>query len=166
MAKIKRLLKHLIAGRWQTMRYFPQPSIRAIEAAIQRSESTHMGELRFAVEAALDWPDVLHGKTAHERAIEVFSQLRIWDTEHNSGVLIYLLLADRRVEIIADRGIHGRVGEAGWQVICREMETEFRAGRFEQGVLLGLERISALLAQHFPAQGDNPNELSNAPVFL
>lgn len=163
---MKRLLKHLLAGRWQTLRYFPPSAMRGIESAIQGSESTHMGELRFAVEAGLDWPDVMRGKTAHERALEVFSQLRIWDTEHNSGVLVYLLLADHKVEIIADRGIHRRVGDAGWQAICREMEAEFRAGRFEQGVLLGLQRISALLQQHFPAVLNNPDELSNAPVRL
>ncbi len=166
MDKLKRLFQHLMAGRWQVLSRFPQPTMRAIETAIQHSESTHMGELRFAVEAALDWQDVLRGLTAHQRALDVFSQLRIWDTEHNSGVLIYLLLADRKVEIIADRGIHSRVGVTGWQGICREMEAEFRVGRFEQGVLLGLEKISALLSQHFPAEGNNPNELSNAPVRL
>lgn len=166
MNKLKRVLRHLLAGRWQVFRRFPQASLQAIEAATHRYEATHMGELRFAVEAALDWPDVIRGMTAHDRAIELFSQLRIWDTEHNSGVLIYLLLADRRVEIIADRGINSRVGKAGWEAICREMEVAFRAGRFEQGVLLGLERISVLLARHFPADGDNPDELSNAPVRL
>ena len=100
---MKRLLKHLLAGRWQTLRYFPPSTMRAIESAIQDSESTHMGELRFAVEAGLDWPDVIRGKTAHERALEVFSQLRIWDTEHNSGVLIYLLLADRQRDYCGSR---------------------------------------------------------------
>jgi uncharacterized membrane protein len=163
---MKRLLKHLLAGRWQTLRYFPPSTMRAIESAIQDSESTHMGELRFAVEAGLDWPDVIRGKTAHERALEVFSQLRIWDTEHNSGVLIYLLLADRRVEIIADRGINRRVGKTGWEAICREMETAFKAGQFERGVLTGLARISVLLAEYFPAHGDNANELSDKPVVL
>jgi hypothetical protein len=166
MNSLVRALKHLLAGRWQVARHFPKASLLAIEEAIRRSETTHMGELRFAVEAGLDWHELLHGVTPRQRAIEVFSQLRVWDTEHNSGVLIYLLLADRRVEIVADRGIHARVGDAGWGAICREMEAEFGAGRFEQGVLLGLERISALLRQHFPALTDNPDELPDAPVVL
>jgi uncharacterized membrane protein len=141
--------------------------MQAIEAAIARSESSHMGELRFVVEAALDWRDLLRGVTPRARAIEVFSQLRIWDTEHNSGVLIYLLLAEQRVEIVADRGIHVCVGSAGWQEICREMETSFRAGDFEQGVVKGIARITILLAQHFPAQDNsNFNELPDAPVVL
>lgn len=166
MNKLKRVLRHLLTGRWQVLRRFPRASLRVLEAATRRYEATHRGELRFAVEAALEWSGVLRGKTAHDRALALFSQLRIWDTEQNSGVLIYLLLADRRVEIIADRGIHKHVGTSGWAAICREMEVAFRAGQFEQGVLLGLERISALLAQHFPANGDNPNELSDSPVCL
>jgi uncharacterized membrane protein len=138
----------------------------AIEAAIKRSETMHMGELRFAVEAGLDIHELWHGITPRQRAIEVFSQLRIWDTEHNSGVLIYLLLADRRVEIVADRGIHAKVGEAQWQVICREMENHFRTGGFEQGVLEGITAISSLLHQHFPAHGAHADELPNSPVVL
>jgi len=166
MNQLKRTLNHLLAGRWQVKRRIPAASMQTIEDAIQRSETTHMGELRFAVEAGLDWHELWHGITPRQRAIEVFSQLRIWDTEHNSGVLIYLLLADRRVEIIADRGIHARVGEEGWGSICREMEAAFRGGYFEQGVLTGIARISTLLAEHFPAKVNNSNELSNKPVTL
>jgi len=166
MHKLTRILKHLTAGRWQVLRHFPKPAMQAIESAIRHSEASHLGELRFAVEAGLDWHDLWRGLTPRRRAIEVFSQLHVWDTEHNSGVLIYLLLADRRVEIVADRGIHARVGDAEWQAICRAMEAEFRQGRFEHGVLQGLGRISALLVQHFPADGDNPDELPDAPVVL
>lgn len=166
MNSLVRVLKHLLAGRWQVMRHFPKASMDAIESAVRRSETTHMGELRFAVEAGLDWHELWQGVNTRQRAIEVFSQLRVWDTEHNSGVLIYLLLADRRVEIVADRGIHTKVGDAAWEAICREMEAEFRAGRFESGVIKGLERISALLSLHFPVLIENPNELSDAPVVL
>lgn len=166
MNSLVRVLKHLLAGRWQVTQRFPKASMVAIESAVRRSETTHMGELRFAVEAGLDWHELWQGVTARQRAIEVFSQLRVWDTEHNSGVLIYLLLADRRVEIVADRGIHTKVGDAAWEAICREMEAEFRAGRFESGVIKGLERISALLSLHFPVLIENPNELSDAPVVL
>lgn len=166
MHKLKRIMRHLLSGRWQVARHFPAEAMQAIEQAIQHSETSHMGELRFAVEAGLDWRELWHGITPRQRAIEVFSRLRVWDTEHNSGVLIYLLLADRRVEIVADRGIHQRVGDAEWTTICREMEAAFRAGEFERGVLLGLERISALLAAHFPATENNPDEIPNHPIVL
>lgn len=166
MGRLARLLKHLTAGRWQVVRRFPARAMRRIENAIRNSEHLHSGELRFVVEAGLEWWEVIRGITARQRAIEVFSQLHVWDTEHNSGVLIYLLLADRKVEIVADRGIHARVGNAEWTAICREMEAEFRRGRFELGVQRGLERISALLAQHFPAAATNPNELSDKPAVL
>ena len=96
-----------------------------------------MDKIRFAVEHALDLPQLLAGMSARDRAIEVFSQLRVWDTEHNNGVLIYLLFADRDVEIVADRGIHAKVG-AGWEDICRSMEQRFRQGEFEAGVIEGI----------------------------
>ncbi len=161
-----RICKHLLTGRWQVVRHFPKSSMANIEAAIQAAETKHMGELRFAVEAGLDIHELWHSITPRQRAIEVFSQLRIWDTEHNSGVLIYLLLADRRVEIVADRGIHAKVGDEQWQTICREMEKHFRSGSFEQGVRHGIMAISDLLQQHFPAHGPHANELSNSPVVL
>ncbi|BBE50269.1 hypothetical protein OYT1_ch0702 [Ferriphaselus amnicola] len=163
---IQRTLNHLLAGRWQVRRRFPKDSMARIEAAIGQSEHTHMGELRFAVEAGLDWPELVTGTSAHQRALQVFSDLRVWDTEHNSGVLIYLLLADRDVEIVADRGIHTRVGAASWEAICHDMEAHFRSGAFEQGVLHGIAAIASLLQQHFPAQGKNPNELPDHPVTL
>ena len=98
--------------------------------------------------------------------MELFGQLRVWDTEHNSGVLIYLLLADRRVEIVADRGIHRKVGDSAWEAICGEMQRSFAAGRFEHGVSLGVAAISDLLATHFPRRRDDANELPNEPVVL
>lgn len=151
---------------WLVRRYFPRRALSAIEREIGRSESAHMGEIRFAVDAALDISQLLRGLDARARALEVFSQLRVWDTEHNSGVLIYLLLADHEVEIVADRGIHAKVGGAEWERICRMMEAAFREGHFEQGVLAGIREITALLVQHFPAVGDNPNELPDTPAIL
>ncbi len=162
-----RILKHLCGGPWQVTARFPKNTMRAIEKAIGDSERSHSGELRFVVEATLPVSALLRSTTARARAVDVFSQLAIWDTEHNNGVLIYLLLADRDVEIVADRGVHARVGSAGWEAICRDMEAEFRAGRFEAGVLLGIARITAILQQHFPLRhGENPNELADAPVVL
>ncbi len=162
-----RILRHLFSGPWQVRQRFPKEAMHRIQAEITSSEHLHLGELRFAVEAGLHWHALLHRTTARARAIEVFSQLRIWDTEHNTGVLIYLLLADRNVEIIADRGIHAKVGEQIWSNICQAMEAHFRAGRFEQGVIEGIQAITAQLQLHFPADNDkNPNELPDAPVVL
>lgn len=161
-----RLLKHLFAPHWIVGRAFPRSALAAIEAAIGRSEITHDGELRFAVEAGLHPLPLWRGQTPRQRAEEVFSALRVWDTEHNSGVLIYVQLVDRRIEIVADRGISARVAQAEWDAICRRMEEAFRAGRFEPGALDAILQITALLAQHFPPGGANPNELPDSPVVL
>ncbi|MGH8503432.1 MAG: TPM domain-containing protein [Gammaproteobacteria bacterium] len=161
-----RWLKHLFSGAWQVRRAFPPRAMRAIEAAIRECETSHRGEIRFAVEAGLDIEALIRGQTARQRAIEVFSELRVWDTQRNNGVLIYLLLADHDVEIVADRGIDGQVGAEGWQEICTNMETMFQAGRFEDGVRAGIQAVSRHLARHYPARGDDHNELPDAPVVL
>jgi len=166
MNKLARIFKHLSAARWQIRRRLPKHSMSAIEAAIRDSEKLHMGELRFAVEAGLDWTELFSGVSSRERAIEVFSNLRIWDTEHNSGVLIYLLLADHKVEIVADRGIDARVNKSEWINICRDMESKFRKGDFESGLLLGIAAITTLLQRHYPSHGDHPNELPDRPTVL
>jgi hypothetical protein len=166
MKKIKRFIKHLFAARWQVRLPFPQRSIQSITSAIRDSEKLHMGELRFVVEAGLEWQDLFSGINSRERALQIFSQLRVWDTEHNSGVLIYLLLADRKVEIVADRGINTRIRQVEWKSICQDMESRFRAGDFESGVLLGVAAITCLLQQQFPAQALKPNELPDHPVVL
>jgi uncharacterized membrane protein len=100
------------------------------------------------------------------RAEDVFSQLHVWDTEYNSGVLIYVQLVDRRIEIVADRGIAAKVEQAEWNTICRAMEQAFKEGRFAEGALQAIERITALLARHFPPRGKNPNELPDKPAVL
>ena len=163
---LRRILRHVVFDPW-TVRYaFPARVLRSIENAIAAQERRHDGELRFAVEAALPFAELVRGISAHERAIEVFSRLRMWDTEQNAGVLIYLLLADKRVEIVADRGIHSKVGTTAWETICGAMQREFAARRYEAGVITGLQAISDLLAQHFPPRADNPDELPNRPVVL
>jgi len=147
-------------------RAFPAEALTAIEQAVKASETQHSGEIRFAVEAALDARPLFAGQSARERAIEVFSQLRVWDTEQNNGVLIYLLLADRDVEIVADRGIHARVGARGWEDICRAMEAEFAQGRYREGVLLGVRSVTEQLARHFPPRPSDANELADKPALL
>lgn len=162
----RRILKHLITPQWMVYRAFPRSALARIEQAIRTSEKTHDGELRFAVEAGLDFPRLLKGVTPRQRACQVFAQLGVWDTAHNSGVLIYLQLVDRRLEIVADRGINAKVDQGAWDAICRRMEESFRAGRFEEGALQGIEAITALLARHFPPRGPNADELGNRPVVL
>ena len=162
-----RILRHLFTGRLAVRRIFPISSLAAIEQAIKQSEISHEGEVRFAVEAALNTLPLLRDQSARDRAVEVFSQLRVWDTEHNNGVLIYLLLADRDVEIIADRGINVRVGSEEWERICREMEIAFRQGRFESGVIAGISAVGSHLQKHFLTEREGgENELSDTPVIL
>ena len=164
---IKRIIKHLSISYAAMRRAFPRAALENIEHTIAEVEQSHAGQIRFAVEAALDLKPLLGGQSARERAIEVFSNLRVWDTEHNNGVLIYLLLAERDVEIVADRGIHVKLGPAVWEAVCREMETAFRQGKFEAGVIAGIRRVGAHLAQHYPHIGSNKiNELPDKPVLI
>ena len=166
MKRLSRLLRHLFSAPWQVHAFFSREALVRIEAAVRASERRHAGQIRFAVEVGLH-PYALFKKIRpRQRALELFAQLGIWDTAQNNGVLIYLLLADHDVEIVADRGIHAHVGNAGWESICHEMETMFRKGEFEAGVLLGIERISARLEQHYPPENGQPNELSDAPILL
>ena len=154
-----------MTGR-QVNRAFPRKTLLAIEQAIKASETAHAGEIRFAVEGALDGTPLYRGQSARARALEVFSLLRVWDTEHNNGVLIYVLLADRDVEVVADRGIHAKVGSHEWEKICRTMETAFRQAKYEWGAVSGIEAVTQHLAQHFPAVGGERNELPDRPVIL
>lgn len=164
--RMSRILRHLLTPSWRVRSLFPAPTLAAIETAIAACEKTHAGQIRFAVEVALHPLALWRGQTARARALEVFSHLRVWDTEHNNGVLIYLLLADHDVEIIADRGIHARVGDAEWEKICRRMEAAFRRGQFEAGVIDGIRAVGDLLARHYPPSGKGGNELVDKPVLL
>ncbi len=163
---MERIVRHLMATKWMVRRAFPGGTLAAIDKAIKESEAAHRGEIRFAVEGALHIEPLLRGQSARERAIDVFSRLRIWDTEHNNGVLIYVLLADRDVEIVADRGIHEKVGAEEWEGICRKMEAAFRQADFEGGVVRGIREVTQHLTRHFPPIGDDRNELPDKPVVL
>jgi uncharacterized membrane protein len=165
-----RLLRHAAATHWRTRMQFPASTLDAIEQAIARAERTHAGEIRFAIETALAPRDILRELGTRARAVDVFAHLRVWDTENNNGVLIYVQLADRAVEIVADRGLAARVGQGEWQAVCRMMEEHFRAGRFKAGSIAGVDAIGGLLARHFPAttQGTAPahNQLPDRPTLL
>ena len=163
---IKRWLKHLLLPGWWVRRVFRGAALSAIEKAIGEAEKGHEGELRFVVEGPLPLAVLLHNPTARDRAIDVFSHLRVWDTAHNSGLLIYVQLVDRRVEFVADRGVAARVPQAQWDALCREMEDSFRHGAYRRGALEAVERAGHLLATHFPPRTRNPNELPDRPVVL
>ncbi|HYH41900.1 MAG TPA: TPM domain-containing protein [Burkholderiales bacterium] len=163
---LTRALKHLFAPPWTVRRAFPAAALDRIEAAVKASEARHRGEVRFAVEGALEFLPVLQGLTPRARALEVFSLLRVWDTEDNSGVLIYIQLVDHDIEIVADRGIAGLIGQQEWDAICRRMEEAFRRRQYDEGVLAGMAEVSALLAAQFPAGSLNSDELPDRPVVL
>ncbi|WP_458759655.1 TPM domain-containing protein [Afipia sp. TerB] len=162
---IKRIGKHLLLNRWRVRQAFPRNALANIERAIMASEAGHGGQVRFVVEGALDGAPLFNDQSPRARALDIFSQLRIWDTEQNNGVLIYLLLADRKVEIVADRGIDAKVHKAAWEDICHAMEAEFRNRRFEAGVVNGVVAVSRLLAQHYPPPSPR-NELPDAPLVM
>jgi len=164
-----RLWRHVATDHRSVRRVFPETAMAAIERAIAAGEARHRGQVCVAIEAALPPARVLRRVTPRERALEVFGLLRVWDTEENAGVLLYLLLADRDVEIVADRGIHRLVGDAEWEAVCRALEEDFRVGRHADGVVRAVERVSSLLATHFPATAEGArygNELPDRPAIL
>jgi hypothetical protein len=155
---LDRTVKHLLTTRRSVKRRFSESGLAAIDQAIAESKAVHGGEIRFAIEPALHPAQLWRGVAPRERAIELFSELRVWDTEHNSGVLVYVLLADRAIEIVADRGVHLRVGSAGWTSIADAMQADFAAGRFQEGALKGIAAISRELLVFLPAETGVPKE--------
>jgi uncharacterized membrane protein len=165
---ISRWLRHWFSTPLAVRRAFPPAALERIAQAIAAAEEGHSGEIRFAVEAALPWSYLKRGAPARERALMVFAKLRVWDTEANNGVLIYVELADRSIEIVADRGIAQRVPPAEWQALAAQMRQRFRAGEFEAGVMAAIGDVAQRLRTHYPlaAGARNPDELSNRPVVL
>jgi uncharacterized membrane protein YgcG len=168
--KIKRIMQHLVFTDWQLCCAFNSQCLNAIQQAIHSHEHHHQhrqgGEIRFAVEGGLNGISVIKGQTSRERAIEVFSQLKVWDTQHNNGILIYVLLADHAVEIIADRGIHALVSEATWSTICHDMQTAFAQSAFQKGALSGIAAVNDVINAYFPLNESGVNSLPDAPVVL
>jgi len=162
----RRILRHLFATRGATRRRFPQAVLDSIGAAIAAAEQRSSGEIRFVAETALELPDVWAGLSARDRAVQTFSDLHMWNTESRNGVLIYVLLADHNVEIVADRGAAQVVGQADWEGVCRIMENHFGGGRFSEGAIEGIAAVGDLLARHFPVRGRNRDELPNQPTLL
>jgi uncharacterized membrane protein len=166
MKMLLRLWRHLIASTMRTRALFTVAVQSRIERAVTEAERQHSGEIRFAIETALPLPQIWGGLTSRARALQVFAHLRVWDTHANNGVLIYVLRADRAVEIVADRGISARVKDVEWQALCREVENCYHAGRYSDGSAAAVAGVARLLGQHFPAGGSGTNELPNQPVLL
>jgi uncharacterized membrane protein len=161
---VSRFLRHVLVPSWMAHGAFPVASLKKIEAAVKASERRHRGELRFAVEGPLA---LGHLKISpRQRARQVFAQLDVWDTEENTGVLVYVQLVDHAIEIVADRGIAARVAQEEWDAVCRRMEGRFRKREFLDGALEAIDAVTRILARHFPARGANPNELPDKPVVL
>lgn len=161
-----RWIRHLFDfGR--VRRAFPTATLDAIQHAVTASEAVHRGEICFAAEGGLTLADLARGVTPRQRALEVFTRLRVWDTRENTGVLVYVQLADHAIEIVADRGLAARIDDAEWQRICAALRTRFVDGDYEAGAIAAIAAIGDVLAAHFPAvPGDNPDERPNRPVVL
>ncbi len=166
MKTLSRMMRHLFTTSAEGRRAFPASALKAIQSAIGRGEAIHRAELRLVIEPSLTMQEVLAGLTARQRARQLFSEYHIWDTEENCGVLIYVNLADHKVEIIADRLVNKLVSAAEWQEVCRTMTREFAQGRFEESVIAALEQLNGLLQEKLPATGERPNQLSNRPLIL
>jgi uncharacterized membrane protein len=161
-----RYLRNLFTTSRALRRTFPRQLLEDIERSVAESEQRHSGELRFAIESALDVPTLLRGHSARDRAIDVFAQLRTWDTAANNGVLIYLLLAERDIEIVADRGFDGKVSADEWREVCDTMKMLFQRGQYRAGAMRGIEMITVLMSRHFPPAKNDINELPDKPVLL
>ncbi len=167
MTRMRRLLANLFGGWFQLSRRFPAALLDEMAAAVAAGERTHRGEICFAIESRLSPMAVLDGLDASTRAQQVFAQLRVWDTECNSGVLFYVLMAERRIEIVADRGIAAKVAAGEWDAICAHMRECYARGEWRAGSLAGVAAANELLQRHFPEDGEpRPDELRDRPVLL
>ena len=161
-----RVVPHLLLPRVVLNRRFPAATLKAIESAVGASEKRHRAEIRFAIEVALDVRALWRVRTVRGRALEVFAELGVWSTAERNGVLIYVLLAERQVEIVADHGLTGRVSDAEWREVCALIEREFAQSRWQEGALHGIEAATALLTREFPTSGENRNEQPDRPILL
>jgi uncharacterized membrane protein len=166
--EIRRSLRHWLTTPGAVRRAFPEDALKRIRGAVVESEKTHSGEIRFAAEAALPMSYLRRDAAARERALMMFSKLRVWDTELNNGVLIYVEMADHQIEIVADRGIAQHVSAEEWKAIAGVMRDRFRTEAYEAGAIEAVQAVGAVLARHFPLNGGerNPNELPDYPVVL
>lgn len=166
MNKLPRLFRHLVTTRATGRRAFPESALHAIQNAIAAGEKLHRAEVCCIIEPSLSIAEILEGETSRERARELFALHRIWDTEENCGVLVYINLADHQVEIVADRNVGRALSAGDWETVCKTMTKGFAAGRYEESTLAALKELNELLHVHFPDQGGSVNELSNRPLIV
>jgi uncharacterized membrane protein len=166
MKTFSRMMRHLFTTTAMGQRAFPPSTLKAIQTAIVKGEALHRAEIRLIIEPALPIRAVLDGTSSRERARELFAHYRIWDTEENCGVLMYINLADHKVEIVADRSAGRALSAHDWQAVCRTMTKGFASGAFHDSVVTALDQLNALLQIHFPDDGSRSNQLSNRPVIL
>lgn len=171
MNRLKRLFKHRWVSEATAQQLLSSDLLQRLEQRVRASEQRHTGEIRVFVETSLPLP-YLYDKAStpvlvRERALEIFSQLRVWDTANNNGVLIYLLVVEHAIEIVADRGLHLGMDTKAWKYLVEGMTKAFRQGDYERGLTNALEEVSAVLMQHFPLKDGetNPNELPNTPII-
>jgi len=164
--RLGRFFRHSLMHPVKAARAFPAATLDAVQREIAAQEKTHRGEICFVIEAELGFAQLWHDVDSRRRAREVFASRGVWNTEENNGVLIYVLLAEKRVEIVADRGISARVAENQWQAICREIEGFFAQGRFEEGAVAGVRGVAQLLEKEFPGHGEKRNELPDRPELI
>lgn len=164
--KLLRLLRHLTAPGWSVRRALGSADLDAIGAAVAASEARHRGEVCIVIEGPLPWVSLWRDQSARTRAAALFTEFSVDATREASGLLLYVQLLDRQVELLADRGIAAVVAQEEWDALCRTLEQAFARGEFENGLLAAVDRMTALLVEHFPADGDNPNELPNRPRVL
>ncbi|RYF13651.1 MAG: TPM domain-containing protein [Comamonadaceae bacterium] len=165
--RLQRIFRHRWLDESDTRRAIPPAMVERLAQHVAQSEKRHTGEVRIYVEAGLPLSYLWRDAAPRERAIAMFGKLGVWDTEQNNGVLIYLLLAEHAIEVVADRGLSRHVGESQWREIVAHMGGEFRAGRYEEGLRQAVDEVTALLVRHFPAApgAPNPNELPDRPAF-
>jgi uncharacterized membrane protein len=164
--RIRRAWRHLTSSKTEAQAAFPDETLTALAEAITAGEQTHRGEVRLIVEKGLPLDAAWDGVTCRQRALTLFADYGVWDTEDNCGVLIYVNLAEHTVDIVADRGIDRRIDRATWQGVCRTMTEGFKRGQFHQATLTAIGQVNDLLRQHFPSDGGGPNELPDKPLML
>lgn len=162
----RRWLQNLGIAHFALRRRFPAETLAAIDSAIAVSERTHSAEIRCAIETKLAPRRLYAGQDSAARARQLFASLGMWDTAGNNGVLLYVLLAEQKIEIVADRGFVAHVTNEQWDDICKEVAAAFAAGNYGPGVLNAVDRISALACRYFPGDGNDGNELPDRTVVL
>jgi len=164
---LPRLLKHRLLDEGDARRMLGKDALARIEERVAASEKRHSGEIRVVVEAGLPFSYLRRAATPRDRAVTLFGKLGVWDTERNNGVLIYLLLAEHAIEIVADRGLNRVVAATEWAEIAATMQSAFKSGEFETGLLRAVDAVDALLVRHFAARpGEvDVNELPDTPLF-